>query len=563
MAGGANILSVRTRALPFAEFTPSTFGEVVTTSMASMARQLPNTFINIGEEHDAETARRDVLAERFGQDYIKGIESEIPMEQPSLIPFFDSPKDMANKRRGAINARIDADIEAGRAASPDAWQGIQTTEELRQQRRERAISSREIAEDFARRAPGPISAFAGQSIGSIGGAFTDPFNIATLPLGAVSGMRALTAIGTEAVTNAAIEALQTPEYVAWQKELSVDLTAGDIALNILTAGAGGAIFAGLTRGIGEGIRFAGSKSMPILERMARDKKLPAEVREGAMNLSRAKHVDESAFPTLRADESRVAVEQTVQAFEQYEQPTYTDIPFDMGEGAVYRQAPPSTFELGQLTGSRYVDYTKPSHQDIIYLDGINRQIQEFQTGGRVFIERDQQGGTPDIIGIKTESPKWFQDIKATREEVDRVTQKLKEGAPLGKREAVVADAMMGEVKASREENIRQWQQMREGRMAEREAEIDAIAAREAEAPPTYTRPNNALQSLHMETEAMDYQSVQPAFDADFERLVRDVPDMEIVNADGTVTSVREIKAEIAESKAELAALRICGIGGKS
>jgi|GEM_PF-5336884 len=601
MAGGANILSVRTRALPVAGYTPATFGEVVTTSMASMARQLPNTFVNTNDEFDAENTRKDMLSQRFGQDYISKIESEIEMEPPSLVPFFgDSAEDRVKQRQAAINARIDADIEAGRKATPDTWQGIQTTEELRQLQRSRAITSREMADDFARRAGSPVAAFAGQAIGAIGGAFTDPFNLATLPFGAISGMRALTAIGTEAAANAAIEALQTPSYVAWQKELGVDLTAGDIAVNILTAGAGGAAFSGIMRGLGAGIRYAGSKSMPILERMSGNKALPAEVREGALNLSRARHVDENApdlLTTTNLSESlarnRAALQEAVDAFSAYRQPVFEPRISDLAEFSFRntgRLSHDNIRRLSQRSDQKTAIIEQARFSSRADADRFIRQHAKETSGYRTdyYIERSEAG---EVVVLKSTDGIFLQKdelgnvveyqsnqaaksaAKGIGGEAQALSLNPKEGKAAQRHLVVIGASAddIARIKANQDfvSFFDPEARYSSGDAANQLSPMESLRValiRSPKAPPQYDvspiymRPNNALQSLRMETEAMDYQSVQPAFDADFERLVRDMPDMEIVNADGTVTSVKEIKADIAERQAELQALRVCGVG---
>lgn len=143
----------------------------------------------------------------------------------------------------------------------------------------------EAAEQTAARG-NPVAAF----IGGMGGAMTDPVNIASLAI-PVPGANALTRMGGEAAVNALVEALLQPVAAAQRSELGRDpLTLGQAAQNVAFAGAGGFV-------------LRGAIETPALVHKAVSEnldKLPAPLRERwqAKLLSEADPLDD---PVLLAD----------------------------------------------------------------------------------------------------------------------------------------------------------------------------------------------------------------------------------------------------------------------
>jgi hypothetical protein len=245
------------------------------------------------------------------------------------------------------NQRLDNAILQGREADPTRWQGIKTGEELREEKRNRARAATETYQDIASRAT-PTSAIAGSLVGGFGAAFTDPINIATLPFGATAGMGILKAVKTEALLNAAVEAAEIPLVASWQKELGYKYGVGDAALDVGTAGVAGGAFAGIIRGAKPVVdffkkgadaagRYVGSKSQPILQKIADSEKLPSSVREAASYMSRVAHIDENnpivrdikedvETPSEAQDMAlhRQTLQDTQDAFRGYDEPVFND-----------------------------------------------------------------------------------------------------------------------------------------------------------------------------------------------------------------------------------------------
>lgn len=586
MAGGSNIFSARQITPERVAYQPTGFKDSVVSSLMASSYSLPHAMPLYDEVSDYGT-RVDEIKKRFGESVVDEIKKNVDDElQDDLslidaLPFWGQEKIRRNleKRYELFNSRINEVIESGKAENPEKWQGIRTNKEIRDEIKRKAILSEEISADVMRKNRSDLSRYGGLIVGSIGGAFTDPVNLATLPIGAASSMRILTAIGSEALANMAIEAMQTPSYVAWQKELGNDLSAKDIALNIVTAGAGAGALTGIVRGTSGAVKFIGSKSSPIFQAIGDNASLPSSIRSAAKYMAKTKHIDENIFDELigavraagKSDSAarainRANLEKTATSIENRTEPRlYDDIPFDLAEKNISK-APPSEFNLGEPTGAFYKNYTPVTAQDIRYLDGLNQEAQSFKTGELVFIERDFQGSTPDVFGIKSEAPKWFQDLKAARKEIDKVTKKLKDGAPLGKREAVVADTLMAEVKASRQKNIEQYQQIKEMRKYDDEESINAIAQREAseidmddELNEAYRYEANSLDFLKRQVDETNEEVLMPVFNAEFERMLVIDPE-KTIEIEGKKITLSELKEFVDEDKAVIDAIKTCALG---
>lgn len=90
---------------------------------------------------------------------------------------------------------------------------------------------------------GDIAAFAGAVVGG----FSDPLNLATLPVGGAGGSIGR-AVVIEGLLNAGVEAASLPFIASDRAELGRELTAGEAAVNVGAAFVGGAAFTGAVRG---------------------------------------------------------------------------------------------------------------------------------------------------------------------------------------------------------------------------------------------------------------------------------------------------------------------------
>lgn len=152
---------------------------------------------------------------------------------------FLSPGNWNPLRRGRV---YDADkvwraVEAYRRLDPEAFADLGTRDEF-----ERKVLRRDGGRDADRDTldrGSRLAAFAG----GMAGEFTDPVNIASLPIGGV-GKSIGTRMLTEGLINAGVEVVQVPFRSAGREALGEELTMGEAALNIAAAGAGGALLRG-------------------------------------------------------------------------------------------------------------------------------------------------------------------------------------------------------------------------------------------------------------------------------------------------------------------------------
>lgn len=320
----------------------------------------------------------------------------------------------------------------------------------------------------------------------------DPLNIASafVPVVGPARTAALTArlgktgarLARGAIEGAVGTALLEPLVLAGARAIEADFGIADALLDITF---GTVLGGGLHVGVGR-----------LADFIARQK---PEVRRAALKTAVAQ----------AAEGRTVDVESVLRAAE--------EDPFD--PRILFRepqQPPPAEFNLGPLTGkgtaARFRDVTGLKPTDIPFIEGVVAELDATRPGQRIFLEVDGQGGTPDVVGFKADTPEFFQSANRnirreqkrikrlrreneklpddqklkipampqiiTRAKIRQVAQKLVKGEPLGKAEGDVALEIVGEARGAREENVRQMLDFRQERVAQQEAEIDAIAARE-------------------------------------------------------------------------------------
>ena len=128
----------------------------------------------------------------------------------------------------------------------------------------------------------------GQFVGGVAGSFTgnDPLNIASLFLN--PGGKGLTAVAREGALGLGVESVNQLTGVRLNKNLlGVENTAGQIAANILFAGAGAAAFRGVAEGAGPGYRA-------LEKRIAPDRARARELRDIILDAA------DNAAPTSRS-----------------------------------------------------------------------------------------------------------------------------------------------------------------------------------------------------------------------------------------------------------------------
>lgn len=122
--------------------------------------------------------------------------------------------------------------------------------------------SKEKGETFAdvsSRSSGFLGATA-SFVGSIAGAFTDPFNLATLPLGAASGAGLAKIVATEAAINVGVEAVSFPSIKEYQEELGNKYGSSELLNNMVNAAVMGGAFPVGMKALGKTGRYVFSKA---------------------------------------------------------------------------------------------------------------------------------------------------------------------------------------------------------------------------------------------------------------------------------------------------------------
>jgi len=325
--------------LPIAPYKPTDLGEVIQSSLYGTSQRTEFGIVPTLETEQDFSDREVKLKERFTEEQLKQINTDENKPEIGLYKEFNP------NRNPLRNDKIDAAILEGRKIDPARWNDIKTTDEIQEQKKDRARAAINSAAEISSKAT-TFDSIAGGLIGGLGGAFTDPINIATLPFGATSGMGILKAMKAEALLNAGVEAVEAPFVSKWQKELGFKYGIGDSAIDIATAGAGGAAFAGIVRGarpaleaLGRGInkttQYTKERSLPILQKIADSEILPTKIKDAAKYMSRVAHIDEE-IPNRQAingeiktsidpqeiAQHRQVLQDTQDSFDNYREPIY-------------------------------------------------------------------------------------------------------------------------------------------------------------------------------------------------------------------------------------------------
>lgn len=164
------------------------------------------------------------------------------------------------------------DIEAPEAFTPEALEARRSgvLAELKADRAE--------ARDILERSPAPGTL---GFLGAVGAEFTDPINLATIPIGAPIRAGLLATVAIEAVINAAIEGLQTPGRNAFLR--MIDEEEQGILANMAVGAVFGAAIGGGVKGVQVAAPKIGKLSSAALARSGRlfDRALKRRVAEAA------------------------------------------------------------------------------------------------------------------------------------------------------------------------------------------------------------------------------------------------------------------------------------------
>lgn len=329
---GLNLLNTSRNSAAFSPgYAPTDMGDVIGTSFQNV-RQNFTTDAEIRLIGDPLNERNALLKDRTGQD----ITALTGVDKKYTNPSADGRISMMEEANNAV----DDIIVRGRKEQPGIYDGIKTSAEIREEGKTKAQEAMRGAEETASRNPNAISRITGQLVGGIGGAFTDPLNIATLPIGAgeakIVGAGAFAtakgialAAAKEGALQAAVEAASIPQISHWQTELGHKYGLAEGATDIAFGFLGGAgIRAGLEgvmpalRGIRKGVDHT---SAYVLDQIAtRAPAVSQTVRDSMKYMSRAAYIDDAAPVPLRdageLQAHRAAVEKVDDDISNYRRP---------------------------------------------------------------------------------------------------------------------------------------------------------------------------------------------------------------------------------------------------
>ena len=243
------------------------------------------------------------------------------------------------------NDLIDTIIMQGRKEHPARWDGIKTTSEIREEGKNIADAATINAEQTSARNPSQLSSISGQLVGGIAGAFTDPFNIATLPIGAgetkiigsgaFATAKAITlAAAKEGAIQSAVQAASIPQVAHWQNTVGHKYGLSEAATDIGIGFAGGAAFRAGIEGFMPAVRGvyngANHVSAYALDKIAEHgSALPQTVKDSLKYMSRTAYVDDAAPIEIKSTGElkahRDAVQKVADDINQYKRPA-ADIP---------------------------------------------------------------------------------------------------------------------------------------------------------------------------------------------------------------------------------------------
>ena len=161
----------------------------------------------------------------------------------------------------------------------------------------------------------PPTGLAGGLVGGFAAGFTDPLNLATIPLGAGPGMSVLKSLAVEAGANMAVEVATQPVVSKWQKELGKEYDFGEMASNVLMAGATGAGFTGVIKGVPASSRLlfakaSESKAFNKIQKTAlKYMERYQHIKEKIPSFKKSPEIDEIELHSRNLKEAELAIEE--------------------------------------------------------------------------------------------------------------------------------------------------------------------------------------------------------------------------------------------------------------
>lgn len=558
-----------------ADFVPSTFSENVEASFGDMMFRSRYNAAPFAIDNTSFRERDNLLKERFNVNDPFELIDTTAIDQKYSNPNMDGRIAMLNEKQAAL----DMFIRENRA--DPRLQGVRTRDEIEEFTKSVARQARTELQEVQSRSE-PLAAFAGGLVGGVAGSFTDPINLATLPMGAGASAGIIRAMTVEALANMAIEAAQAPIVYQWQNELGFRYGAGEIGADILTAGIGGAAFTGIVRGTGAGLRAAGSRSMRFLDDMA--SKADGELKEALQYQSRVAHIDETVPITRPMQREDIAIHrETIQevqtAIEEYREPDIksADQKFKnfIDEASRIKKTLAETPDFNKLSDLKKVlGYTPESLTQFIKRTG---GIGSTNFAGE--LKQIDAQKLPGLVRVNKVTEGTAQGVRVIDNQIDAVKQRaFDEGFFPEKNsydeisndefiEAINKDLSgqkvlkiddMEAVSIAQENNDIVAKFDREGITFDMSEEDIARRLSEISDEQNFYAPElNPVETMGRDIEIAE--TAQAAIDADFARLVESSPETKII-IDGEEKTLSQIQQEFTQEQNILNAIKICAVG---
>lgn len=493
--------------------------------------------------------------------------------------FGDSAKAHAKKLQEEAHRLSDEFIMDKRlndSASPAAQ--LRTTSEIR----ELTVAARQEANSqFASamaRADGPMARYGGALVGSALGTMTDPINALTLPFGASASTGVLRAMLIDGAINMGVEALQTPENMAWAKEAGVQYGFGEAVTNIATAGVGAAAISGGLRGAGK--LLTRGKSLEVLDKVAADRAMPSEARDAAQYQATVAQIDDGSPIRNFATDEQVAINR--QNLDEMQASVIENREPVFDESIFERQASVLESEISDIQQRLDAPEQAPTVSDIpaaVLPRELAGAKPRYGYGEKQFtlkFENDVERAAY-ITAQKTPSKRDAEfrsflkeqglDDAQIRDLGLKVREKIKGMAKDSEPGELVVGGIKPDSFAQKADRMKM-----QAELTAKRAELDGVKRQQSaakvkaeEAAPLIDdiapeRVANPAQHIEERAAEITQPGVNDAMLADFYRLAEEFPQLRVEGVDGNLRSMKELTDEFADDELTMQALTFCGVG---
>lgn len=559
-----------------ATHVPTSMAEVAGAKYDAMLRTQPRTsdWQIYNESQPLVEQRNRKIDELLGEGTVKRTYDEVAAQYPPERATMRMRDDFLKEQH---KNRINALIAKGRDEDLSKWQAVQTDEEIFNIARDKAQVAQITSQEVSRRAEDNFALYAGEFVGGAGAIFSDPVNIATLPLGAAAASGILRGATIDGLVNMALETVDAPQRAQWMNDLGFKYGLSDVVSDVAIAGGGGFALSALFR--------TGARSLQYLDKIASDPRLPREVRDAATYQKKVAHIDENMPPIIGnkvddyREELRVHRENTQEAataFNEYREPVLDQRMFVEARA---KEIEPDAYAVMQSAPTRIAELRAQIDEIVTSSTAkIDAQIEAIQAqmAGQTNVqakklgtkleklqqERDaivQQTITSDQVS-KLRRSIQSEDIKA-RDAAEKMAVARQKAADESGDVSIKYEQKPEQVDAEIEA-LRQRMKDQPQKADVYQAQIDSILSQRAAAaipsdPISAAKPLRAPQTP---VPAEPMTELPLATIAEFNRLLDEFPDQKIVMADGSSMTISEIMDSFAEEEDILQALTICGVG---